>query len=378
MPTLYTLEESNVTISGGEQLSGITQGDGSHLVGVTITLDSNDWVAVEVDDSDDTSFGDSDSSQSLDAGSDPSITYDGITYADGLRVEAEYAVTVQDPDGNIYTLIGFNINEPGVTSFATVEGLAFIGDVGGFPPIGVPLTVVSSAEGPNNPYIDHASPPCFTKGCQIETIHGQTSVEDLAAGDLVRTADHRFQEICWIGSQTFTKEQMRRKPALFPVRIMTGALGEGLPKRDLLMSRQHRMLIQSKVARRMFGQDQVLIAAIKLTDLPGVFVDETVDSVEYFHFLFDQHEIVFAEGAPTESLFVGPEAMKGIDPASRAEIVSIFPEIEGVSYSPSPARLIPTGSKQKRLVVRHLKNQMPCLTAKAVTSRDKSGFPLSR
>jgi hypothetical protein len=366
MPTIYTLEESNITISGGQQLSGISQGDGSHLVGATITLDNNDWVAVEVDDSDDTSFGDSDSSQSLDTGTDPSITYDGTTYADGLRVEAEYSLTVQDPDGNIYTLIGFNINEPGVSSFATVEGLAFIGGVGDFPPIGVPLTVVSNSEGPDNPYIDHASPPCFTKGCHIETIHGEVRVEDLAVGELVRTADHGFQKIRWIGCRKFTTEQLRRKAKLFPVKIMAGALGEGQPNRDLLVSRQHRLLIQSKIAKRMFGQDQVLIAAIKLIDLPGVFVDETVETIEYYHFLFNQHEIVFAEGAPTESLFTGPEAMKSIGSKSRAEILSIFPELEGMNYSPEPARFIPPADKQKRLVVRHLKNKMPCLPERAV------------
>lgn len=366
MPTIYTLEESNISISGGQQLSGLTQGDGSHLVGTTITLNNNDWVAVEVDDSDDTDFGDTDSSQSLDAGTDPSITYDGTTYADGLRVEAEYALTVQDPDGITYTLIGFNINEPGVPSFATVEGLAFIGGVGGFPPIGVPLTVVSNAEGPNNPYSAHASPPCFTKGCLIETHYGQAVVEDLAAGDLVRTADRGPQKIRWMGSRKYTKEQLTEKTELYPVRIVAGALGEGQPRRDLLVSRQHRLLVQSKVAKRMFDQDEVLIAAIKLTDLPGIFVDETVDSVEYFHLLFDQHEIVFSEGAPTESLFTGPEAMKSMDAASRAEILLIFPEIEGVNHSPAPARFIPPGSKKKRLVARHLKNDIPCLIEKVV------------
>jgi len=367
MPTIYTLEESNITISGGQQLSGISQGDGSHLVGTTITLDNNDWVAVEVDDSNDTNFGDSDNSQSLDAGSDPSITYNGASFADGLRVEAEYALTVQDPDGNNYTLIGFNINEPGVTSYATVEGLAFIGGVGEFPPIGVPLTVLSNAEGPNNPFVDHASPPCFTRGCQIDTIHGQVCVEDLSEGERVRTADNGFQKIRWISSREFTLEQLRRNAKLFPVRIVAGALGEGQPERDLLVSRQHRLLVKSKIAKRMFGQDEVLIAAIRLIELPGVFVDETVDSVEYFHLLFDRHEIVFAEGAPTESLFTGPEAMKSISMAARAEILSIFPEIEEMNYSRKSARFIPTGSRQKRLIVRHLKNETPCLTTNSVS-----------
>ena len=146
--TIYTLAESDVTVSGGQQLSGITQGDGSHLQGSTITLNNDNCTAVQVDDSDDTNFSDSDNSQTL---ANPT-TYDGESYAAGLRVESEFSVTVQDPSGNTYTLLGFNINEPDTESFATIEGLAFVGGVGGFPPIGVPLTVISTAEGPNNAY----------------------------------------------------------------------------------------------------------------------------------------------------------------------------------------------------------------------------------
>ena len=54
--TVYTLEASNITISDGLSLSGITQGDGSHLVNlvtpVTITLENNDWQAVDILDTD--------------------------------------------------------------------------------------------------------------------------------------------------------------------------------------------------------------------------------------------------------------------------------------------------------------------------------------
>ena len=111
----------------------------------------------------------------------------------------------------------------------------------------------------------------------------------------------------------------------------------------------------------MFGQKEVLIPAIKLTELSGIFVEETVKSIEYFHILFDQHEVIYAEKAPTESLFTGPEALAAISSDAQEEVLTIFPEIADVSYSPNPARLIPAGKLQKRLIARHLKNKKPCL-----------------
>ena len=157
---------------------------------------------------------------------------------------------------------------------------------------------------------------------------------------------------------------LRANPKRLPVCILAGALGEGLPSRDLLVSRQHRMLVNSKIALRMFNSPEVLIPAIKLTALPGIFVDETIEEVEYFHLLFDRHEVIFAEGAPTESLFTGPEALKSLSAAARREIFDIFPELENTTHSPDPARLIPQGRQQAQLVARHLKNDKPLLRAR--------------
>ena len=96
-----------------------------------------------------------------------------------------------------------------------------------------------------------------------------------------------------------------KRSKLWPVRICVGALGNGLPERDLLVSRQHRMLVSSRIALRMFGQADVLIPAIRLTALPGIAIDTNVTEVEYFHILLANHEVVFAEGAATESLYTG-------------------------------------------------------------------------
>jgi len=124
--TIYTLGENQVTVSApGNTLDGVTQGSGIHLTGSTITLNSNAWQAIDVFDND-SNFADNDTSQTLEG--DQAI--DGIVYTDGSIVEAEYEFDVQDPDGNIYTLVAFNVREPGApNSYGTIEAVAFVGGV---------------------------------------------------------------------------------------------------------------------------------------------------------------------------------------------------------------------------------------------------------
>ncbi len=193
---------------------------------------------------------------------------------------------------------------------------------------------------------------CFTKGTLIKTRNGDVAVENLAIGDEVLTADETFKTIRWAGGRNVSAADLAANPKLRPIRILAGALGNGMPKRDMLVSRQHRMVLSSPIAKRMFNGD-VLVSAIKLTGLPGIFVDDTVESVEYFHILFDKHEIIFAEGAASESLYTGPEALKAVSPKARREILTLFPELADKEYKPESAMMIPTLKQQKELVAKH-------------------------
>ena len=203
---------------------------------------------------------------------------------------------------------------------------------------------------------------CFARGTMITTKTGFVPIEDLEVGAEVMTLDNGYCPIRWIGSHKLDAINLRHKPKLKPVRIRQGALGHGLPYSDLWVSPQHRVLIRSAVAQRMFGQSEVLIAANKLLDVYGFEIDHDAQDVEYFHMLFDQHEIVFSNGAPTESLFTGPEALKSVAPEARAEIQSLFPELLEPDFVPVPARLIPEkGRRMRRLAERHQANERPLL-----------------
>ncbi|MFQ6551489.1 Hint domain-containing protein [Aestuariibius insulae] len=205
------------------------------------------------------------------------------------------------------------------------------------------------------------SVPCLTRGTLVETSDGDVKVEDLRDDMTVLTIDGQYRSAPHRLSRVITAAEMQANPKLRPIRICAGALGDGLPKRDLLVSRQHRMLVRSAIAQRLFGEPEVLVAAIRLTELPGIFVDTEVHEVEYIHLLFDSHEVIYAEGAPTESLFTGPEALKALAPAAREEIMTLFPQIADQSGAPEPRRPIPSNKNQNQLVRQHAQNGAPLL-----------------
>jgi hypothetical protein len=202
---------------------------------------------------------------------------------------------------------------------------------------------------------------CFAKGTSVMTGSGAKQVEDLRVGDTVETLDNGFKPIQWMGRRRISEHVLRHNPKLRPVCIRAGALGCGLPHQDLRVSRQHRVLISSKIALEMFGVSDVLIPAIKLIGLPGIEVDDTVDEVDYFHVLLDAHEVIFAQGAPAESLYTGPEGLRSMSQEAREEIFTIFPELRLEALVQPCIRLVPEPAKQKRLIKRHAVNKKALL-----------------
>ncbi|WP_156127436.1 Hint domain-containing protein [Paracoccus sanguinis] len=196
---------------------------------------------------------------------------------------------------------------------------------------------------------------CFAAGTLVRTPTGEVAVETLKVGDLVMTRDNGAQPVRWIDS---TRRALRRGSRLAPVRIRAGALGDNLPESDLLVSPQHRMLVRSAIAQRMFGTDEVLVAAKQLLQIDGIDIADDLDEVVYVHFIFDRHEIVYANGAESESLYTGPEALKTLSPQAREEILALFPDLAEDAL-PEPARVLASGRLGRKLAVRHAQNDKP-------------------
>lgn len=168
---------------------------------------------------------------------------------------------------------------------------------------------------------------CFTEGTHIATPSGPRRIETLEPGDMVLTLDNGPQPLRWVGTRTL--------PAtgnLAPVRIKAGALGNNA---DLVVSPQHRMLHQSSKSELLFNHRDVLIAAKHLINGDDI-VRDSVKQVTYVHIMFDQHEIVFTENAPSESFFPGTTGLDAVGLAAREELFQIFPEIRSLPTSYGP------------------------------------------
>lgn len=172
--------------------------------------------------------------------------------------------------------------------------------------------------------------PCFTPGTLITTRNGEVPVEDLRPGDEVLTRDNGFRPLIWTGQRDLTLAELVVMPSLRPIRIAAGALGYGLPLRDMLVSPQHRMLIEGCRAEMLFGEAEVLVAAEHLTDLPGVDV-AICPGVRYVHVTFDQHEIICADGAWTESFLPTPQMLDSMEAGQAREILALFPELNSAA-----------------------------------------------
>ncbi|UWR23342.1 Hint domain-containing protein [Sulfitobacter sp. S190] len=178
--------------------------------------------------------------------------------------------------------------------------------------------------------------PCFTTGTRIATPRGGLPVEDLRVGDMVKTRDGGLQAIRWIGRKLLSADALRANPHLRPIRVAKGALGPNCPTRDLIVSPQHRFLVDNVQVQLNFGESEMLVAAKHMLDLPGVDIAGNAD-VTYFHIMFDDHQIVLSEGAWTESFQPGAQTLPGLDDGPRAELETLFPDLFSDQPAPYPA-----------------------------------------
>lgn len=205
--------------------------------------------------------------------------------------------------------------------------LMFFGDV---PPPDTDLWIVRTAIEPQGtrPARQGASGViCFVPGTRITTPGGTCRIEELRPGDLIQTKDNGPQEVLWTGSRHMTGARLYAMPHLRPIRFRTGALGQGRPDGDLLVSPQHRMLVSGRSAQALFNTPEVLVAAEDLLNDHSVTVDHMLREVTYVHVLLEHHQIVWANGLETESFHPSNTELATVDPSQRDTLLSLVPEL---------------------------------------------------
>ncbi|MBI1493166.1 Hint domain-containing protein [Halocynthiibacter styelae] len=242
------------------------------------------------------------------------------TYADGTTSSVSRLRAIQLADGSIVLLSTNPSLDP---SLSPTTGFELGKVMRSFSITGI--SAGQSAYGGYSGTLGLNSPAalCFVKGTRIETIDGMMKVEDLRSNILVRTKDNGFQKILWIHSSI-----RRAAGHLAPILIRKGTLGN---TSDLRVSPQHRVLVSSWQAELLFGEGEVLTTAKSLLNDSSI-VREEGEMVEYYHVMFDNHEIIYAEGALTESFNPGKESLDALDTKTRDELLELFPQLENIQF----------------------------------------------
>ena len=131
---------------------------------------------------------------------------------------------------------------------------------------------------------------CYVAGTLILTDCGERAVEHLQIGDVVVTASGVHRSIRWLGRRAYAGRFLAANPGVQPIRMRAGSLGAGLPRRDLLVSPEHAMLL-----------DGVLVPARCLINDANIVQERGLERVDYVHVELQSHDAILAEGAASET-----------------------------------------------------------------------------
>ncbi len=204
-----------------------------------------------------------------------------------------FAWALSDSTGSTVGAGGFaSGQDTSVVSIAPSASGGYVAGVGAsnstdVDPLGAPDIV--NPGGPGFIAADSSAPPCFARGSRIATARGEVAVEALEVGDLVVTAAGARRPIVWIGHREVDVTRHRWPMEVLPVRVRAHAFGDGLPRRDLVLSPQHAVWV-----------DGALIPVIRLSN-GATIVQEKAACVSYWHVELESHDVLLAEGLPAES-----------------------------------------------------------------------------
>lgn len=269
------------------------------------------------------------------------------SYANWVDIHNNEAIALVDDAGTVLQFIAFKDPVTAVEGPADGQSATQIGEHSGGDE-----SLVTSNGGSSYGTTTTSTPgsvPCFGPGTRIATPEGWREVESLRAGDTVLTKDEGPQPIRWVSCSDVELETNGAKGA--PVLIKANALGCGVPGRDLVLSPNHRVLLGGS------GQFDGLLAgeafapAKALTCLPGIRQMRGRKHLSWYHFAFDRHAVVTAEGLLVESLLIGEMVMAGLPELDRKRLRNLFRVVgECAELNGPTARPILTAQQAEHLL----------------------------
>lgn len=168
---------------------------------------------------------------------------------------------------------------------------------------------------------------CFAQGTFLRSPFGSKPIEAFRPGDLLQTKDNGVKPVLWSGKREMSGARLHVMPHLRPIRFHAGALGQGRPDQELLVSPHHRMLVTGPVARDLFGSDEILVSAKDLVDGKDVQLAYALRSVTYHHLLLEEHQIVFANGLASESFHPAMADFASLTAHDQQNLLYLLPKV---------------------------------------------------
>jgi hypothetical protein len=277
------------------------------------------------------------------------LTWTGVVHGYGSQVIdsnndgnldplSDYKTSTNNPfKGNYITAGGktYAIFQDGDTFFIPYNASEF--DLKTVFPLG--STGPQTVEFDDTDFEPTGNPVCFHAGSLIQTPDGEKAVETLQIGDLVISADGRSVPVKWIGRQTVST-LFAPAERLMPVRFAAGSLGDGLPHSDLTVTADHAMLVDGVLIHAGALVNGATIMRVPLAEMGAKYT--------VYHIETEEHEIILANGAPSET-FIDNITRRVFD--NYAEFEALYgdvPEMEELDYPRAmSARQVPPAIKAK-------------------------------
>ena len=212
----------------------------------------------------------------------------------GFRAGDTIDLVGKDVGGSYYTTYDASTGVAQVDSPPGIAGnppeiIASLTLEGGYNPSLFQLSGNSSTEELDLLYNGNPT-PCYLAGTRVATSAGEIAVEHLRIGDCVITLSGETKPIRWIGRRTYAGAFAASNPDVWPIRVRSGALAEGIPSCDLYVSPEHALYLDGK-----------LVPARHLVNGTSIAVSGEQERIEYFHIELAAHDVIYAEGAAAET-----------------------------------------------------------------------------